>query len=73
MSTKVITNPKTGKMETIEVYDKVTKESLAELHKEVRDMLDGNKQFHVDPNAAPKVVPTTQIPDDGWDGYWGTV
>lgn len=27
---------------------------LAQLHKEVRDMLDGNTQFHVDPLAKPK-------------------
>ncbi len=51
MSTKVVVNPKTGKMETITVHDKVTPETLAQSHRELRDMLDGNKQFHDDPFA----------------------
>jgi len=58
---KVIQNPTTGKMETVEVADKATPESLAQLHKEVRDMLDGNIQFHVDPLAKP--VPPAQTID----------
>lgn len=63
---KVVTNPKTGKMETIEDTSTVTKEDLAKLHKEVRDMLDGNVQFHVDPFTP--VVPDEEPPDE--DEYY---
>ena len=59
MAFKVIQNPKTGKMETVEVVEKTTPESLAQLHKEVRDMLDGNTQFHVDPMAKP--IPVGEV------------
>jgi len=57
---KVIQNKQTGKMETVEVVEKATPESLAQLHKEVRDMLDGNTQFHVDPMIKP-VPPTNTV------------
>ena len=61
---KVIQNPKTGKMETVQDIPTVTKESLAELHKEVRDMIEGNTQFHTDPNSPPVVVPETPAEPD---------
>ena len=64
---KVVQNPKTGKMETVDVVEKATPESLAELHKEVRDMLDGNTQFHVDPLAKPKPAPPLEEENPyGW-------
>lgn len=64
MTFKVIQNPKTGKMETVEVAEKVTKETLAETHRELKDMLDGNKQFHDDPFVPPKPIPLTDDKDD---------
>lgn len=70
MATKVIVNPKTGKMETVDDYTKIpTKEALARQHKELRDMLDGNVQFHNDPFAAPKEKPIE--PDDDEQSIYG--
>mgnify|MGYP000493986246 CR=1 FL=1 len=66
---KVIKNPKTGKMETVEVVEKATKETLAEAHRELKDMLDGNRQFHNDPYTPPKEEPTKLDDDDDEDVY----
>ena len=73
MAIKVVKNPKTGMSETIEVPDHDPK-ALADLHKEVKDMLDGNKQFHDDPYAAPKPDPhhgTTPDDEDAWYNHIG--
>ena len=59
MAFKVVQNKQTGKMETVDDIVKATPESLAQLHKEVRDMLDGNTQFHVDPMAKP--IPVGEV------------
>ena len=74
MGTKVITN-KDGKMETITVPDPDPNQ-LAELHKELRDMLDGNTQFHDDPYKQPEVpLPevTESLPFDPelWNSNYG--
>jgi hypothetical protein len=73
MGTKVVKNKKTGMMETIEVPDHDPK-ALADLHKEVKDMIEGNKQFHDDPYAAPKpqepVSPAT-TDEDYWYNHIG--
>jgi hypothetical protein len=72
MGTKVVKNKKTGMMETIEVPDHDPK-ALADLHKEVKDMIEGNKQFHDDPYAAPKPVvgPDTTPDEDYWYNHIG--
>ena len=67
MTFKVVQNPKTGKMETVPDVPKATPESLGQLHKEVRDMLDGNTQFHVDPLAKPAPPSTTIDPQEDDD------
>jgi hypothetical protein len=64
--TKVIKN-KDGKMETIDVPD-TDPHALEKLHKEVRDMLDGNIQFHDDPY---KQVDHTPVEHDDTDDYGG--
>lgn len=72
MATKVVKNKKTGMSETIEVPDHDPK-ALADLHKEVVDMIEGNKQFHDDPYKAPPAE--SQAPDeqkeveDHWYNY----
>jgi len=63
MTFKVIQDPKTGKMKTVDDLPTATPESLAKQHKELRDMLDGNTQFHVDPLAKPPDKPASVIPD----------
>ena len=63
MTFKVIQNPKTGKMETVDELTKPTPESLAQQRKELRDMLDGNTQFHVDPLTKPLEKPASIVPD----------
>lgn len=69
---KVVHNPKTGKMETVEYTPSVTPESLAKQRREVRDMIEGNVQFHDDPMAAPKPVePSEYKPDDDIFSYMG--
>ena len=69
---KVIVNPKTGKMETVDVPDGPSPESLARQRKELRDMLDGNIQFHVDPRAAKPAVKPTPPDEPEEDGTgWG--
>lgn len=65
MGTKVVKNKKTGMMETIEVPDHDPK-ALADLHKEVKDMIEGNKQFHDDPYAKPKIA--TENECEHWNG-----
>lgn len=47
MAIKIIKN-KDGKFETITIPDPNPK-TLENLHKEVREMIEGNKQFHDDP------------------------
>ena len=70
MAIKVIKNPKTGKSETVEVPD-FDQKALADLHKEVKDMLDGNIQFHDDPNTPPKPKPeVTEASDDDQQDFW---
>jgi len=65
---KVIQNPKTGKMETVDTPAPVTKESLAELHKQTRDMIEGNTQFHVDPNMP--TIPSPVVPEEPDEYSW---
>jgi hypothetical protein len=48
---KVVKN-KDGKFETIDVPES-DPHALDKLHKEVRDMIEGNIQFHDDPFKAP--------------------
>ena len=72
-SIKVIKNPKTGKLETVEAPRKVNEKALADLHQEVKDMISGNKQFHDDPYSAGEPAPaqsetgTTQCSEDDPD------
>ena len=51
MPHKIITNPQTGKSETVDAPDPIP---LDQLRKETRDMIEGNVQFHVDPNTVEK-------------------
>lgn len=51
---RVWVNPVTGKAETIRSFETpVTQADVDRTRRELRDMLDGNVQFHVDPLAAP--------------------
>lgn len=70
MSTRVITNKQTGMMETITVPDHDPK-ALADLHREVKDMIEGNTQFHDDPYtpAKPLLDVTTGNEEDQQD-FW---
>lgn len=74
MGVKIVKNPKTGMSETIHVPDHDPK-ALADLHREVKDMLDGNKQFHEDPYAKPRqpVLPKelSQEDEDHWYNHIG--
>lgn len=66
---KTVTNPKTGKMETVEVpSDEAIKRKLAQEHKELRDMLDGNTQFHDDPYTQIPVPEVTELEDTDESG-----
>ena len=53
MATKIVTGAD-GKMRTEDCAPPKGAEELRRLRKELRDMLDGNVQFHDDPRAAPK-------------------
>ena len=68
MGIKVIKGPD-GKSQTIEVPDHDTK-ALADLHKEVKDMFEGNTQFHDDPRAKPVPKPVQESPSPDEDDYW---
>ncbi len=57
-----------GKMQTVNVPEP-DPHALEKLHKEVRDMLDGNIQFHDDP-FTPKPPPPTPVEDtDEYGGF----
>lgn len=75
MGTKVITN-KDGKMETIQdSSDEVMKRKLHDTRKALRDMLDGNTQFHEDklgPDKKPKEeVSGNTLPDIDFNNFYG--
>lgn len=72
MGTKVIVNPKTGKMETVSdwAYGAVSPESVARTRKQLRDMLSGNTPFHEDEFAEKKVVDTEEE-DEDTSGFYG--
>lgn len=57
--TTVITNPKTGRMETTisPPTPPVTKADVDKTRRELRDMLDGNTQFHEDALSSPTTEP----------------
>lgn len=77
MGTKVIVNPKTGAMETVSVSDTAAIEALNKTRKALRDMLDGNVQFHTDTLGPDKPKPTEEeqkeLYDDGssYQGFYG--
>ena len=82
MTIKVIKGPD-GRFHTVggpgDEEEKEQQKSLEELHKETRDMIQGNKQFHVDPYAKP-VEPekvdhnSTPFDPDLWmENYGGAV
>jgi hypothetical protein len=61
INTKVIVNPKTGKMETVQdSSEEQAIRKLRETKKELREMLDGNVQFHTDTLGPPNPV----VPDE---------
>ena len=75
MSQFKVIKSKDGKYETVSVPDpEDIKKKLAEQHKELRDMLDGNTQFHDDPFKKPPDPPVTDA-DEQTDiyGYWGHI
>jgi len=51
MQHKIVTNPQTGMAETVDAPDPIP---LDQLRKETREMIEGNVQFHVDPNTVEK-------------------
>ena len=51
---RVITDPKTGRMSTEHHQPPVSQEQLKQMRSEVRDIIEGKVQFHVDPFAIPK-------------------
>ncbi len=53
MATKIVTGAD-GKLRTEDCAPPKGPEELRRLRKELRDMLDGNVQFHDDPRAAPR-------------------
>lgn len=53
MATKIVTD-KDGRMRTEDCAPPVSTKDVQRARKELRDMLDGNVQFHDDPRAAPK-------------------
>ena len=81
MKFKVVTNPVTGKSETVQTApDEEVKASLDRSRRELKDMIAGNTQFHDDPNKAPPEPPTEAATEEekkeiNWasTGYWGYV
>ena len=51
---RVITDPKTGRMSTEHHQPPVSQEQLKQMRSEVRDIIEGKVQFHVDPFATPQ-------------------
>lgn len=67
---KVIKN-KDGKFETVSTPDpEDQRKTLEELHKEVREMIEGNRQFHDDPYKAP-AEKVDHVPIDDTDDSAG--
>lgn len=60
MTTGVRKNPKTGQLETYEVSTPTVLE-LEKSRKELRDMIHGNVQWHVDPLSKPKEEPVQEV------------
>lgn len=58
---KVVTD-KHGRMSTENVVPPPSQAELERTRREVRDIVAGNVQFHVDPNAAPKAAPEVLPP-----------
>ncbi len=57
-----------GKMQTVDVPE-ADPHALEKLHKEVRDMIEGNTQFHDDP-FTPKSPPPAPVDDtDDYGGF----
>ena len=54
---RVITDPKTGRMSTEHHQPPVSQEQLKQMRSEVRDIIEGKVQFHIDPFAIPKPPP----------------
>lgn len=80
MGTKVIINPKTGKMETVDDFKcspEFQAETVKQTRKALRDMLDGNTQFHTDtlgPDKPKEEEPKKeQQYEDGssYEGFYG--
>lgn len=64
---KVVTNPKTGKMETVQDFSEdIAIRKLRETKKELRDMLDGNVQFHEDKLGPAKSDVKEAVPDNSY-------
>ncbi len=55
--TKVIVNPATGRMETVDAHTEDAQAKLQRTRRELRDMLEGNTQFHEDEFKAEPPVP----------------
>ncbi|HOW46144.1 MAG TPA: hypothetical protein P5305_04000 [Rubrivivax sp.] len=71
MTTGTRTNPKTGMKETYELPPPV---DLARSRKELRDMIHGNTQWHVDPGSPPPTQPAQPADSDqdqDWIGVYG--
>lgn len=58
---RVITDPKTGRMSTEHHQPPVSQEKLKQMRSEVRDIIEGKVQFHVDPFATPQPPPVVDI------------
>jgi hypothetical protein len=67
---KVVTDPKTGRMETVQDVPASTPETVARTRRELRDMLDGATPFHVDPNAAPVEGPLLDWSSVDWSAIY---
>ena len=61
-------NATTGKTETYELPAPI---DLERSRKELRDMIHGNTQWHVDPNAAP--IPIPEVIEDDQDPDWPNI
>jgi hypothetical protein len=71
MTVKTRIDPKTGKMETYGYADDPADlaKQIAKDRKVLRDMLDGNIQFHEDKNTPPKPPePQADTVNPGWYG-----
>jgi hypothetical protein len=71
MTVKTRINPDTGMMETYgwQADDGLLAKKIAADRKVLRDMLDGNIQFHDDPNTPPKPQVESPVDPNVYDYY----